>query len=107
MPTTTDHTTEADLPRTLRSTPRRATWARRGAAVASAALIGVFGVACSDDDGDGDPEVEAPDVTSPDLDPGEGDGVPGDSSDEAPGDTGATDDLPDVDVDVDNDDSGG
>ena len=87
---------------------------RRVAAFASAAVLALTGAACSDDDNDGNPEVEtpdvtAPDVTSPDLDPGEGDGLPGDSSDEAPGDDGATDDLPDVDVDVDQDgnDSGG
>ena len=51
-------------------------------------------IACSDDDGDGNPEIETPDVTSPDLDPGEGEGAPGDSDDEAPGDNP---DAPDLD----------
>jgi hypothetical protein len=81
---------------------------RKTVAVASAAVLGLFGAACTDDDNDGNPEIESPeinrdngtrDLDSPDLDPGEGDGLPGDRSDEAPGDRGATDDLPDVDTD--------
>lgn len=78
---------------------------RRLVAATAAGVLALTGVACSDDDNDGNPEIEAPDVESPDvdapdmdtpdLDPGEGGGLPGDSSDEAPGDTGATDDLPD------------
>ncbi len=69
----------------------------RGRAAAAALLSGalLFGtVACSDDDGDGDAELETPDVTSPDLDPGTGDGLPGDDGDEAPGDNP---DAPDLD----------
>ncbi len=72
---------------------------RRVVATTAAAVLALTGVACSDDDNDGNPEIEVPDVESPnldtpDLDPGEGDELPGDSGDEAPGDRGATDDLP-------------
>ena len=72
---------------------------RRVVATTAAAVLALTGVACSDDDNDGNPEIEAPDVEppnpdTPDLDPGEGDELPGDSGDEAPGDRGATDDLP-------------
>jgi len=60
--------------------------------VLGALLVGP--VACSDTDGDGNPEIEAPDFTTPDLDPGAGEGAPGDSGDEAPGDNP---DAPDAD----------
>lgn len=57
---------------------------RRVVATTAAAVLALTGVACSDDDNDGNPEIEVPDVESPnldtpDLDPGEGDELPGDS----------------------------
>jgi hypothetical protein len=67
---------------------------RRTVAVASAATIALFGVACSDDDNDGNPEVEAPEVTSPDVD------VDGGEMPDVDVEGG---EMPDVDVNEDND----
>jgi hypothetical protein len=69
---------------------------RRRAAVASAAVLVLFGAGCADDaDDTGDADIE-----TPDLDPGAGDGVPGDSEDES-GDVGGgmdgSDDMDGVD----------
>lgn len=72
-----------------RDRPTRSVRRSRVAAAVVAASLAVLG-GCSDDDGDGNrevetPDVDAPDMTTPDLDPGSGSGLPGDSGDEDPG----------------------
>ena len=63
---------------------------RSGLAIGGACLALVLGgAACSDDDGDPD------DIDTPDLDPGEGEDLPGDSEDEGSDQNG--DETPDLD----------